>query len=110
VRVLVLSTDGGENASTMFQQPEVLAALDDAGVFVVVLGALLADVDFMRDLARDRGVYFYTREFSALQSAAEPLLDAFKQSVELRIPALDPPPEQVRVVTGELELTLEVGP
>ncbi|MGD8862914.1 MAG: vWA domain-containing protein [Myxococcales bacterium] len=110
VRILVVSTDGGENASTMFEQPEVLAALDDAGVFVVVMGALLADVDFMRDLARDRGVYFYTREFSALQAAAEPLLDAFKETVELRIAELDPPPEQVRVAAGELELTLEVSP
>ena len=108
VKVLVLSTDGGENASTMFSEPEVFGALDEAGVFVVVMGALLADVDFMRDLARDRGVYFYTREFSALQDAASPYLDSLKSLVELRIPDLDPPPASVRL---ELEggLVVELG-
>jgi hypothetical protein len=106
VRVLLVSTDGGENASMEFAQDEVLAALDDAGVFVVVLGALLADVDFMRELADGRGVFFYTREFSALQAAAMPYLASLKQLVELRIAELDPPPSEVRIALGELELEL----
>ena len=107
VRILVLSTDGRENASQSFMQAQVLAALDEGDVFVVALGALLADVDFMRELADGRGVFFYTREFSALQSAAMPYLDSLKELVELRIPSGEQP-TSVRLALGELELTLAV--
>lgn len=109
VRLLVLSTDGGENASTTFDEAEVLAALDEADVFVVALGALLADVDFMRRLTDGRGVFIYTREFSALQSAARPYLDSLKNLVELRVAPLDPPPSEIAITAANLELHLTVA-
>lgn len=107
VRLVVLSTDGRENASQAFDQMQVLAALDDGSVFVVALGALLADVDYLRELTDGRGVFFYTREFSALQSAAMPYLDSLKELVELHVPS-EEPPSRVRLTLGELELDLSV--
>lgn len=110
VKILILSSDGGENASTMYQKPAVLAALDDQRVFVIALGALLADVPFLRELTRGRGVFVYTREFSALQGAVMPYLESLKELIEVRIAELDPPPSEVRVELDGMELVLTPEP
>jgi hypothetical protein len=106
VRILILSTDGGENASMLYEQAEVFAALDDNHVFVIALGALLADVGFMRDLTRERGVFVYTREFNALLSTVRPLLESFAELVQVELADLDPPPDEVHVMLDGQMLTL----
>jgi hypothetical protein len=106
VKILILSTDGGENASTMYEQAEVFAALDEHHVFVIALGALLADVDFMRDLTRERGVFVYTREFNALLDTVQPLLESLEQMVQVELAELDPPPDEVHVMLDGQMLTL----
>lgn len=110
VKIILLSTDGGENASTMYMQDAVLAQLDDDHVFVIALGALLADVDFMRELTRGRGVFVYTREFSALQTAVMPFLESLKELVEVHIPEMDPPPTAVHIAYDGMELMLTPVP
>jgi hypothetical protein len=106
VRILILSTDGGENASTMFEEAQVFDALDESHVFVIALGALLADVDFMRELTRERGVFVYTREFNALLDTVMPLFESLEQMVQVEIAELDPPPEEVHVRLDGQMLTL----
>jgi hypothetical protein len=110
VKILILSTDGAENASTLFEEADVLAQLDDERVFVIALGALLADVSFLRDLTRGRGVFVYTREFSALLGAVTPYLESLEQLIEVRIAELDPPPSEVRVELDGMELILTPAP
>ncbi|MDH5676159.1 MAG: VWA domain-containing protein [Myxococcales bacterium] len=112
VKMLLLSSDGRENASQTFEQADVLAALDDAGIFVVVFGALLADVDQLKTLAGDRGVFFYTREFKSLFDATSALREALKGLGELRIGAdaiAGASVEAVRIrLDAELALELQV--
>jgi von Willebrand factor type A domain len=106
VKLLLLSTDGRENASKEFMEAELLDAFDDHQVFVVVFGALLADVKQLRKLAEGRGVFFYTREFKSLAAAARPFCDALAGLVELRIPEAAVGASSLRLRAGELELRL----
>jgi VWA domain-containing protein len=106
VQLIVLATDGRENASKTWMKPEVLEALGSERNFIVVLGALLADVDLMRDLADTGGVFFYTREFRSLAASAEPYCDALANSVQLTLPADGV--EQVKLHHAELDLDLEI--
>ncbi len=109
VRMLLLSTDGRENASKEFMEAELLDALGEHGVFVVVFGALLADVSQLRKLAQGRGVFFYTREFRSLAAAARPFCDALSELVELRIPEAAAGASALRVRSGTLELELSLS-
>jgi hypothetical protein len=102
----VLAADGRENASKTWMKPEVLEALRSERNFIVVLGALLADVDLMRDLAGTGGVFFYTREFRALADSAEPYCDALANTVQLTLPADGV--ERVKLHHAELDLDLEL--
>jgi von Willebrand factor type A domain len=108
VKLVIISTDGRENASKDFMEAQLLAALDDNDVFVVVFGALLADVPQLRKLAQGRGVYFYTREFKSLAAAAEPFCDSLTGLIEVRIPEAAADAEAVVLKSGELELRLEL--
>jgi hypothetical protein len=106
VQLIVLATDGGENASKTWMKPEVLEALRSQRNFIVVLGALLADVNLMRDLAGTGGVFFYTREFRSLAAGAEPYCDALANTVQLTLPADGV--ERVKLHHAELDLDLEL--
>lgn len=106
VKIVLLSTDGRENASMMYEQAAVLEQLDDDHVFVIALGALLADVPFLRELTRGRGVFVYTREFSALQTAVMPYLESLHELIEVRIAELDPPPSEVHVELDGMDMML----
>jgi hypothetical protein len=95
----------------MFDKAEVLAALAQPDTFIVVLGGLLADVDTMKELAAGSGVYFYTREFSALAQSVEPFCDSLSQLTELRIPltAGAPLPSKLTLTHAALTLELDVA-
>lgn len=107
VKILILSTDGGENSSMSFEEADVLSGLADEGIFVVAMGSLLADLDFMKTITRDRGVYFYTREFNALAEAAGPYTASLKELIELQVPMIDGA-ESIEIRSGDLELSLSL--
>ena len=110
VRVVILATDGRENASTMFDKPEVLAALDEPDTFIVTLAGLLADLDTVRELSMGNGVYFYTREFADLAESVDPFCDSLAELTELRIKLPDgDAPTKVRLAHADLDLTLDVS-
>jgi len=109
VHLVILATDGRENASTMFEKAELLSELAQSGTFIAVLGGLLADVDTIKELAAGSGVYFYAREFSALAASVEPFCDSLAQLTELRIPLDEADiPTQVSLTHAELDLNLEL--
>lgn len=81
VRLMIVATDGGENASTISTDEEAL--YDEArasGVHVVVMGALLADVDFMQRAASEtEGLYFYAHSFDAVATQVDELAEALSE-------------------------------
>jgi len=90
-RVLMVSTDGLENASVAYKKQEIVKAIADDHVFVVMLGALFADVSELKSLAGPRGVYFYTPLyadplFADPHGKVTDLLAALTQGVALDIP------------------------
>ena len=109
VHLVVLATDGRENASTMFEKAEVLAELDRPDTFIVVLAGLLAHVDTVKELAAGNGVYFYTREFADLAESVEPFCESLSELTELHIPIPDGKmPTKVVLAHAELGLKLEL--
>lgn len=86
LRVLVVSTDGAENASMKYQKAQLLQTSRDKGVVVVMLGALFADVGTLKELAGDRGVYVYARGYNRLKSAMSGLIAALGQVVAVHLP------------------------
>jgi hypothetical protein len=109
VHLVILATDGRENASTTFDKAQVLVELAESNTFIVVLGGLLADVGTMKELTAGSGVYFYTREFSALATAVEPFCDSLSQLTELRIPIDEADvPTKVMLSHADLDAQLEL--
>ncbi|MFT3925981.1 MAG: vWA domain-containing protein [Myxococcales bacterium] len=86
IQVLLVSTDGQENASTMVMEPELLSEITDSKVFVIMLGALFADVPELKRLAGDRGIYVYARGYGRLKSAVKGLLESFQHVGALHLP------------------------
>ena len=91
VRLLVVATDGGENASTMYTDKAALYdAAVAAGVHVVVVGSLMSDLDFMREVASETGgFYLYAHSFGDLASKTAVLIAAIGAmgAVEITDPA-----------------------
>jgi hypothetical protein len=107
VRVLMVSTDGQENASEQYTQSELIDTINDNGVIVVMLGALLADVDELRDLAGSRGVYFYTPYYSDMRELMAEYFNSLEQMVELSIPEAYADAEAIQIEVGEQSTTVE---
>jgi hypothetical protein len=86
-RVLMVSTDGLENASVAFKKSDILQRVAQDHVFVVMLGALFADFDELSTLAGPKGVYFYTPLYSNLRDQASKLVNALSHGAAVDIPA-----------------------
>jgi hypothetical protein len=85
VRILMVSTDGAENASTAFDKPELVDTIRSEGVVVVMLGALLADVSEMRDLTAGRGVVFYTHYYSDLRAQMQAYIESLGEVAQVEL-------------------------
>ncbi len=70
IKLLIVSTDGLENSSKTYKTADTLYALAKASkTRVVVLGALLADLGFMRSMAAQTGgLYVYSKSVVALKT------------------------------------------
>jgi hypothetical protein len=86
LRVLLVSTDGRENASTVHMEPALLSAIEEGDVFVIMLGALFADVSTLKRLAGDHGIYVYARGYGRLKNAVRGLLESFGHVGALHLP------------------------
>jgi len=81
VKLLVVATDGGENASkTYTNQNQLFQMARDNDVHIVVAGSLLSDLDFMKSAAEETdGFYFYSKAFGSLKNMVQDLIDALAE-------------------------------
>jgi len=77
VKLLIVATDGHENNSTEFTQENTLYSMaNEDNVHIIVLGAMLADLDFMERATQSTdGFYLYSKEFGSLQNLVQDLVD-----------------------------------
>ena len=68
VKLLIVATDGLENASVQYTKAQIVSKISDNKVFVVMLGALFADVSELKALKGSRGIYFYDDAYSKFRS------------------------------------------
>jgi hypothetical protein len=99
-RVLMVSTDGLENASVAYKKSEIVQSISDDRVFVVMLGALFADVGELKSLAGPRGVYFYTPLYADLHAQVANLVSALSHGAAIEIPP---------AVAAQRPLRLDIG-
>ncbi len=110
VKLLFVSTDGAENASTTYQRDAIVRDADANGVVVVMLGALLVDVDELKALKGANGFYFYTPFYSSMRDAVAPLFSALANMVELRLPPERAGAEAVEIDAGGQSASLAPPP
>jgi hypothetical protein len=86
-RVLLVATDGLENASVAYKKSDIVKGIADGGVFVVMLGALFANESELASLAGPRGVYFYTPLYAQLGDRLSAWTSALAHGSAVDIPA-----------------------
>lgn len=86
LRLLVVSTDGQENASKGYSRDALIQKVAAEKVPVLMLGALFADPDDLRELAGPRGVFFYTPYYSSARAQVEQYLESLSELVAIHIP------------------------
>ncbi len=59
IHLLVVHTDGKENASVTYSKAQLLALLESSRTVPVMLGSLLADTQELKDFAGQRGAFVY---------------------------------------------------
>ena len=87
VRVLMVSSDGLENASDEWEQEQLLELVEAEGVTVVMLGALFADIDQMRTLTQHDGVFFYTPFYADMGHQLDDYVTSLKQMARITLPS-----------------------
>ena len=85
-RVLLVSTDGLENASVAYKKSDIVKGVAQDHVFVVVLGALFANLDELETLAGPNGVYFYTPLYADMRAQVSNLVTALAHGAAVDIP------------------------
>ncbi len=103
VRVLMVSSDGLENASDEWEQEPLLEMIEQEDVTVVMLGALFADIDQMRTLTRHDGVFFYTPFYADMGHQLDTYVTSLKQMARVTVPAEYAGADRIEVeVDGEV--------
>jgi hypothetical protein len=78
VRILVVGTNGQDNASSTYDQPTVVVTAEQGEVFVVTLTTFAADIQEMTELQGPRGLLFYAPTSDALSELFTPFVDSVK--------------------------------
>ena len=94
-RLLVVATDGLENASATWTQPALQDFLDEEGIFVVMVGSLFSDVAVLRELTDGRGTFFYAADYATARTLFADYVDAV---AEASVATLEDVPEDATVV------------
>ncbi|HXS18820.1 MAG TPA: vWA domain-containing protein [Polyangiaceae bacterium] len=107
LRLLVVATDGQENASLSFDKPTILEIVEDNQLCVLVLGSLFADPEELRDLAGPCGVFFYTPSYGDLKAAVSGYVESMSQLSEIVVSSEARGEGALDLRVGELEITIE---
>ncbi len=109
VRVLLVSSDGLENASTHWTEDDILELVEQEDVTVVMLGALFADIDQMRDLTAHDGVFFYTPFYADMSDQLDDYVASLKQMARVTLPSELAGADRVEIEVGGETLTVTLG-
>jgi hypothetical protein len=107
IRLLVVSTDGLENASQRHTKAEIVDTVAAHGLPVIMLGALFADVSELRSLAGPRGLYFYTPLYADLRDQVEQVLQSLASMVQIDVPAADAKRRPLRIAVGDVSVQID---
>jgi hypothetical protein len=110
LHVLLVSTDGQENASKMYDQAGLISTIADHDVIVIMLGALFADVKTLKALAGEHGVFVYARGYGRLKTAVQGLTDALTHIAAVRLPASAKDADQATLEIAGQKVTLPLSP
>ncbi|MCH9681345.1 MAG: VWA domain-containing protein [Deltaproteobacteria bacterium] len=109
VRVLLVSSDGLENASTTWTEDAVLELVEQEDITVVMLGALLADLGQMRDLTQHDGVYFYTPFYADMHEQLDDYVASLKQMARLTVPVDFADADRIEIEVGGHSVTVPLS-
>lgn len=85
IRMLIVATDGLENASTQYTKDQLINTIADNGIVVIMLGALFSDVNEMEELAGDRGIFIYEKTFLAIEDTAQEYVNSLENIVKMTV-------------------------
>jgi hypothetical protein len=108
VRIMVVATDGEENASSHWWPEQVLEAIEEEQVLVVMIGALFADVDQLERMAGERGIYFYGTEYEGVAEDVQAWIESLSSSVKVELEGAPPDATSVRIEVGGMETTAKL--
>jgi len=110
IRLLVVATDGRENASQTYTQKDALYNLArEQRIPVIILGALLADLPLLREMAKEtNGIFMYNRLFLYLKRDFSRLSAILAETIALELHEQQQEWERIRIeVNGKrIELPL----
>jgi hypothetical protein len=69
--MLIVFTDGVENASVTYTKDTLLPIIDDSRVVMIMLGNLYADKNELIELAGDRGAFAYSYNLAYIQNVVQ---------------------------------------
>jgi hypothetical protein len=106
-RLLVVSTDGRENSSTLVEKAELVQKVTENGIPVLMLGGLFADIDEMKELMGDWGVFFYTPLYEDARDHVEEYLKSLEQAVAVEIPEDKAQERPIHIQIGDTSVDIE---
>ena len=103
MRVLILSSDGLENASSQYTKSQLRALVSDNKIVVIAIGALFSDIGVLKDLAGSRGVFFWGQDFVNTRDAITRYAQSLKELVKVELNSAYQSASQVTITTNGLE-------
>ncbi len=110
LKVLIVATDGGENSSTLFtDKSELFSLAQKEHIPIVIIGSLLSDVKFMKEVAKETGgIYFYGRSLRNIKAHLKPLANLFRSVHKVTINKKIDRGHIVKIHNGEKTIELEI--
>jgi hypothetical protein len=106
--VLIVGTDGMENASLSHTKDTLKAALAaDKKLLVVIMGTFLSDIDEMRDLAGESGIFVYAEDVKKGKEAILAFSKAVRESVMIELSELYKGATELKASLGTASVTFK---
>ncbi|HEX2882461.1 MAG TPA: VWA domain-containing protein, partial [Polyangiaceae bacterium] len=110
LKLLIVSTDGLENASTEFSKADIVSLLQQNHVAVLMLGAVFSDVGEMQDLAGPYGVFFYTPAYEDLRAAVAQYVESLSNLALLRLPPEYADADEIEISVAGEQVSVDPSP
>ncbi len=87
IKLMIVATDGMENASTIYNTEKSLYDLSQQhNIPVILLGSLFSDIDFMKNMAKEtNGLFIYSKSFITLKEEAKMMINMVKNIQVIQI-------------------------